>query len=65
VKSVVAIEAKLSKWHEALLQAKDNLTFADYSYVLPLWQQLISPQNLPTQLAHKNMVIFFQLTQVL
>ncbi|MHA2894289.1 hypothetical protein [Bacillus thuringiensis] len=33
VKSVVAIEAKLSKWHEALLQAKDNLTFADYSYV--------------------------------
>ncbi|PGX23263.1 hypothetical protein COE08_00875 [Priestia megaterium] len=33
VKYIFAIEAKLSKWHEALLQAKDNLAFADYSYV--------------------------------
>lgn len=30
---VIAIEAKLKKWQEALNQAKDNLKFADYSYV--------------------------------
>ncbi|ELK41459.1 hypothetical protein QYF48_17325 [Brevibacillus agri] len=30
---VVAIEAKLTKWQEALEQAIYNLTFADYSYV--------------------------------
>lgn len=30
---VIAVEAKLSKWQEALNQAVDNLNFADFSYV--------------------------------
>lgn len=33
IKNMIAIEAKLSDWKTVLIQAMDNFTFADYSYV--------------------------------